>query len=160
MRSPGSTDKSHECQCSSGRLTFTTCFRLSFPYFQYSPATTGIVAPASPVPYSRKPGHRATFLKEYQHMTFSANSLETGGSTHNCLLSTHVRNYGDVFRSSGQSQLFGGYPGQKVVKITASEGPFERGSRPLIVVLEGKETVFKFGQRTEVVGREDLSLHD
>jgi len=44
--------------------------------------------------------------------------------------------------------------------MMASEGPFEGGSRPLVAVLEGKEALFKFGQRTEVVGGEDLSLHD
>jgi len=82
----------------------------------------------------------------------SLSAAKTCANFWNLVLSTHVRNYGDVFGSSSQSQLFGGYPGQKVVKITASEGPFERGSRPLIVVLEGKKTVFKFGQRTEVVG--------
>ena len=73
-------------------------------------------------------------------------------------LSTLVRNYGDVFRSGCHSQLFGGDLGQKGVKIVASEGPFEGRCRPLIVTLEGKETLFKFGQSREVVGGEDLPL--
>ena len=71
-----------------------------------------------------------------------------------------VRNYGDVFRSGCRSQPFGGDLGQKGVKIAAGEGPFEGRCRPLIVDLEGKETLFKFGQRREVVGREDLPLYD
>ncbi len=49
---------------------------------------------------------------------------------------------------------------QKGVKIAASEGPLEGGCRSLIVALEGKQTLFKFGRRREVVGREDLPLND
>ena len=40
-------------------------------------------------------------------------------------LSTHVRNYGDVFRSGCRSQPLDGDLGQKGMKIPASEGPFE-----------------------------------
>ena len=49
---------------------------------------------------------------------------------------------------------------QKGVKIATSEGPFERGSRPLIVVLKSEQALFEFGQRREVVGCEDLSLNN
>jgi hypothetical protein len=75
-------------------------------------------------------------------------------------LSTHVRNYGDVFWSSCESRLFGDDVGQKGVKIAASEGPFEGRCCPFIVALEGQETLFKFGQRSEIVGGKDLSLKD
>ena len=54
----------------------------------------------------------------------------------------------------------GGDLGQKGVQIATSEGPFEGCCRPLIVDLEGKETLLQFGERREVVGREDLSLND
>jgi hypothetical protein len=40
-------------------------------------------------------------------------------------LSTHVRNYGDVFRLGCRSQPLGGDLGQKGVKVAAGEGPFE-----------------------------------
>jgi hypothetical protein len=46
------------------------------------------------------------------------------------------------------------------MKIAASEAPFERRCRPLVVELEGEKTLFQFGQRSEVVGRENLSLYD
>jgi hypothetical protein len=46
------------------------------------------------------------------------------------------------------------------VQIAASESPLERGSRPLVMTLESQEALFEFGQRGEVVGREDFSLHD
>ena len=58
------------------------------------------------------------------------------------------------------SQAFGGDLGQKRVEIAAGEGPLEGRCRPLIVDLEGEEALFEFGQRGEVVGREDLSLND
>lgn len=75
-------------------------------------------------------------------------------------LSTPVRNYGDVFRSSCEGQLFGGDLGQKGVKIAASERPFEGHRRPFIVALESQQTLFEFGQRREIIGGEDLSLND
>jgi len=56
--------------------------------------------------------------------------------------------------------LFGGDLGQKGVKIGASERPFEGRCCPFIVALEGQETLFKLGQRREIVGGEDLSLND
>jgi len=76
------------------------------------------------------------------------------------LLSTRVRNYGDVFRLGCRGQSLGGDLGQKGVQIATSEGPFEGCCRPLIVDLEGKETLLQFGERREVVGREDLPLYD
>ena len=77
-------------------------------------------------------------------------------------LSTSVRNYGDVFRgrSSCGSQTLGVDLGQKRVKIAAGEAPFEGRCRALIVALEGKQTLFEFGQRREIVGRKDFSLND
>ena len=44
------------------------------------------------------------------------------------------------------------------MKIAAGEGPLERRGSPLIVALEGEETLFEFGQGSEVVWRENLSL--
>ena len=46
------------------------------------------------------------------------------------------------------------------MQIAAGEGPLEGRCRSLIVALEGKEPLFEFGQRREIVGREDLPLHD
>src|SRR5450432_2583706 len=89
-----------------------------------------------------------------------ATGLRSPSNTSFAKLSTHVRNYGDVFPSGCRSQPFGGDLGQKGVKIAARERPFEGRCRPLIVALEGKETLFEFGQRREVVGREDLPLDD
>jgi hypothetical protein len=56
--------------------------------------------------------------------------------------------------------LFGSDLGQKGVKIAARERPFEGRCCPFIVALESQEMLFKFGQRREIVGREDLSLND
>jgi hypothetical protein len=46
------------------------------------------------------------------------------------------------------------------VKIAAGERPLEGRCRLLVVALEGKQTLFEFGQRREVVAREDPSLND
>jgi hypothetical protein len=40
------------------------------------------------------------------------------------------------------------------VKIAAGEGPLEGRRSPLIVALEGEGTLFKIGQRREIVGRD------
>jgi hypothetical protein len=56
--------------------------------------------------------------------------------------------------------LFGGDLGQKGVEIAAGEAPFEGRCCPFIVALEGQETLLKFGERREIVGRDDLSLND
>ena len=58
------------------------------------------------------------------------NDLKGHPTPYNCchlhpLLSTHVRNYGDVFRLSCWGQSLGGDLGQKGVKIATSEGPFK-----------------------------------
>ena len=46
------------------------------------------------------------------------------------------------------------------MKIAAGEGPLEGRGSPLIVALEGEETLFEFGQAREIVWRENLSLDD
>ena len=46
------------------------------------------------------------------------------------------------------------------MKVAAGEGPLEGRCCPLIVALEGKETLLQFGQGGEIVGREDLALND
>jgi hypothetical protein len=57
-------------------------------------------------------------------------------------------------------QTLGVELGQERVQIAAGESPLERGSRLLVMTLESQEALFEFGQRGEVAGREDFSLHD
>jgi len=45
-------------------------------------------------------------------------------------------------------------------RSAGGESPLERGSRLLVMTLESQEALFEFGQRGEVVGREDFSLND
>ena len=46
------------------------------------------------------------------------------------------------------------------MQVAACESPLEGRGCPLIVELETKEALLEFGQRREIVGREDLSLND
>ena len=46
------------------------------------------------------------------------------------------------------------------MKIAAGEGPVEGRRRPLVMGLKGKQALFEFLQRGEVVWRENLSLND
>jgi hypothetical protein len=46
------------------------------------------------------------------------------------------------------------------MEIVAGESPVEGRSRPLAMGLKGKQALFEFLQRWEVVGHEDLSLND
>src|SRR5260370_181709 len=63
----------------------------------------------------------------------------------------------DLGRVDRQRQQNGSNEG---VERGGSEGSFGGWCRPVIGDLEGKETLVKFGERGEVVGREDLSLYD
>ena len=58
------------------------------------------------------------------------------------------------------SQAFGVDLGEKFVQVAACENPLEGGGGPLIMDLESEEALFEFSQRSEVVRREDFSLHD
>ena len=44
------------------------------------------------------------------------------------------------------------------MQIAAREGPFKGTGSPRIVGLERQQTLFEFGQRREIIGREDLAL--
>ena len=59
-----------------------------------------------------------------------------------------------------EPQPFAGDLGKKCLKIATGESPLEGRCGWLIVALEGKEPLFEFGQRREIVGRENLPLHD
>jgi hypothetical protein len=59
--------------------------------------------------------------------------------------------------------VIGGVPvesGQQIVQVGGGEPPLERLCRGVVAVFEGSEPVPDLGQVGEVVGREDLALHD
>ena len=49
---------------------------------------------------------------------------------------------------------------QERVEVAAGKSPLEGRSGLLIAGLAGEETLFQFGQRGEVIGREHLSRND
>jgi hypothetical protein len=50
--------------------------------------------------------------------------------------------------------------GDQFIQVFAGEGPLERSGRLFIAFLETQESVLQRSQRPEIVGRENLALHD
>jgi hypothetical protein len=50
--------------------------------------------------------------------------------------------------------------GHEFIQVFAGEGPLERSGRLFIALLETQQSVLQLSQRAEIVGRENLALHD
>src|SRR5918996_6213263 len=65
------------------------------------------------------------------------------------------------YRSCGCGQtLLGRELGQERGEVLAGKGPFKRGRRLFVMVLEAEEAILDFGQRGEVVRRQHFALDD
>jgi hypothetical protein len=51
-------------------------------------------------------------------------------------------------------------PGDHLGQVGGGELPFERGSGGVVAVLEGQQPFLDLGKAGEVVGGQDLALHD